>query len=334
MLCILMSLFSCRAYKPKTGEASELAMGTICSIRVYDGYNRNAVNQVFSRLNEITVTMSANDEGTVLDRLNRAAGIAAIQLPDDLFYVISSAIHYAELSNSAFNPAIGPLVKLWNIGMDDERIPLLSEIDEVLPFMDYHDIQIDGIARTAFLAKKGMALDLGAIVKGYAADQASSILKSGGVKAAIIDLGGNILVMGKKPDGKAWNVGVQNPYDSRGSYIGIIAAEPDTSIVTSGIYERYFLGDDGEHYHHILDGKTGYPIQNGLVSTTIVCASSIDADALSTTLFTMGLEDGMALAESLEGVEAIFIAEPRVVYLSSGLPKVFTLTDASFTLGQ
>ena len=179
-----------------------------------------------------------------------------------------------------------------------------------------------------------MRLDLGAIAKGYAADEVERILLASHVKAAVVDLGGNIKVVGRKPDGSAWRVGIQNPFDERGSYIGIANLEGGYTVVTSGIYERYFIGGDGRHYHHIFSSETGYPVDNGLVSVTVICRSSMEADGLSTTLFSLGLEDGMAFAETLEGVEAIFIDAERNVYPTTGATSLFTLTDTSFTMAS
>ena len=150
------------------------------------------------------------------------------------------------------------------------------------------------------------------------------------MRSAIVNLGGNVLVMGSKPDGSVWRIGVQNPFSERGEYLGI-AAITDKTIVTSGVYERYFI-EGGKRYHHILDTAGGYPVDNGLVGVSIIADISMDADALSTAVFSLGPEKGMALVESLEGVDAIFVMEDKTVTMTEGAKAVFTLTDSTFKI--
>ncbi len=316
----------------KPMDRSDLVLGTVCSIRILDGGSEKALDAAFARLREIEASMSANAAGTVVAAINAAAGEAPVAAPADVRFVTGKALWYAALSRGAFDPTIGPIVKLWNIGLDGERVPAPEEITAALPLVDYSSVRLDDEAGTVFLPRRGMLIDLGAIAKGYAADEVARVLLEKRVKGAVIDLGGNVKVIGKKPDGSKWRIGIQNPFDDRGAHIGIATLEGGATVVTSGVYERYFIGDDGEHYHHIFDTKTGYPVRNGLVSVTIITSSSIDADGLSTTLFSLGLKEGMALAESLEHVEAVFIDEERRVYMSSGASDVFQLGDPSFTL--
>ncbi len=328
---------SCAPPAPRTArgdpiERSDLVLGTVCTLRLLDGGSEAALDAAFARLREIEDRMSANKAGTTVAAVNAAAGSGPVKVPADVLFVLGKALYYWTLSGGAFDPTIGPVVKLWNIGMDGERIPSVSELQAALPLVGAGSVRIDGAASTVYLPRAGMLLDLGAIAKGYAADEVGRILLERGVKAAVIDLGGNIMVLGKKADGTPWRVGVQDPSDDRGSYIGIAELPGGTTVVTSGIYERYFVGEDGVHYHHILDPATGYPVRNGLVSVTVIAESSIDADGLSTTLFALGLERGMALAESLPGVEAIFIDAENRVYASEGAGSIFRLSDGAYTM--
>ncbi len=261
--------------------------------------------------------MSANAVGTVVAAINEAAGKVPAAAPADVRYVTGKALWYASRSGGAFDPTIGPIVKLWNIGLDGERVPSPEEIKTALPLVDFRSVRVDDADGTVFLPRKGMLLDLGAIAKGYAADEVARVLLEKRVK---------------KPDGSPWRIGIQNPFDERGAHIGIATLTGGATVVTSGVYERYFIAEDGTHYHHIFDTKTGYSVNNGLVSVTIISSSSIDADGLSTTLFSLGLKEGMALAESLEHVEAVFIDEGKRVYLSSGAAAVFKLGNAEFKL--
>ncbi len=313
-------------------DRTDLVLGTVCSIRILDGGSQAALDVSFARLRQIENEMSANTGGTIVAAINAGAGQAPVSAPPDVRYVTGKALQYASLSHGAFDPTIGPIVRLWNIGMDGERIPAPEEIRAALPLVDYTAVRIDDAAGTIFLPRAGMRLDLGAIAKGYAADEVARILKEKHVKAAVIDLGGNIEVFGKKPDGSQWRVGIQNPFDDRGAYIGVAALPGGSTVVTSGVYERFFIGPDGTRYHHILDTHTGSPVRNGLVSVTVISTSSIDADGMSTTLFALGLKAGMALVESMPHVEAVFIDEDKHVYMSSGVPSIFRLDDPAFTL--
>jgi thiamine biosynthesis lipoprotein len=177
-----------------------------------------------------------------------------------------------------------------------------------------------------------MRLDLGAIAKGYAADEIEQILLNHKVKAAVIDLGGNIFVFGSKKDKSPWRVGIQNPESERGEYLGIVTGGQMT-VVTSGVYERYFI-ENGKRYHHILSTQTGFPVDNGLLSVSIVSKSSIDADALSTSLFILGIEKGMEFLKRFPDTYAIFIDKDKKVYLSVGAGKVFTLQDTTYRLAE
>jgi thiamine biosynthesis lipoprotein len=177
-----------------------------------------------------------------------------------------------------------------------------------------------------------MKVDLGAIAKGYAADEVARILKENGVKHAIINLGGNVMTIGGNPNGKPWRIGIQDPYNPRGEYLGILPIK-DKTVVTSGTYERYFI-ENGKRYHHILDPDTGYPTDNKLDSVSIITDKSIDGDGLSTSTLLLGLDEGMKLIEKLENVEAIFVTSDKQVYVSSGLKKDFTLTNPAFKLAN
>lgn len=177
-----------------------------------------------------------------------------------------------------------------------------------------------------------MALDLGSTSKGYAADEVAKIIRKAGVKSAIIDLGGNILAVGARPDGKPWRIGLQDPFSTdRGAYLGV-ASLTNKTMVTSGVYERFFI-KDGKRYHHILDTSTGYPVDNGLMSVTIVTDKSFDADGFTTTIFAMGRIKGMALAKE-KGVDVIVVDSSKKVYMSPGVSTYFEITDSSFSFAE
>jgi len=229
---------------------------------------------------------------------------------------------------------VGPLVKLWGIGTEHARVPSKAEISKILPLVDYRQIELDEKNNSVFLKRPGMSIELGGIAKGYAADEAVKVLRQNGVKHGTVDLGGNIIVIGTKPDGKLWKIGIQNPFfKTRGSIVATVEVA-DKTLVTSGPYERY-IEKDGKIYHHILDTRTGFPVENELMSVTIIAESSIDADALSTTVFAMGLEEGMDFVESIENIDAIFITKDYKVYTTSGVENLnFKIVDKQFELGK
>jgi len=224
--------------------------------------------------------------------------------------------------------------------------------------IDYRDIIINREAGTVFLRRNGMALDLGAIAKGYAADELVKIISRKGVKRAIIDLGGDIFAFGERKVNKSfgeilsgfftdsgkssgentgseidegfWRIGIQDPADNRGFYIGILRVK-NRSVVTSGNYERYFE-KDGKRYHHIMSAESGYPAETGLLSVTVAADACIDADALSTAAFALGWERGGALVDSVPGAGAIFVFEDMTIRLSENIENFFTLTTGEYRI--
>ena len=323
---IVLTLVSC---SNKTEPSrTEFVIGTVCSVTLYDQAKPAVYRDIFARLREIESRMSVNLPDTDVVRINAAAGVAPVQVHDDVFEVIERAVHYAEISGGAFDPTVEPLVRLWGIGGDNPRVPSQAEIDAVLPMINWRDIELDRQQRSVFLKRPGMALDLGAIAKGYAADEAAAIIRKARLKRAIIDLGGNILTFGKKKDKSLWRVGLQDPVEIRGAYLGFVTG-PESSVVTSGVYERFF-DFEGKRYHHIFSTVNGYPTSNGLLAVTIITKYSINADALSTAVFVLGYEKGRALIESLEETEAIFVFDDKSVRKTEGVDLRITNENYTF----
>ncbi len=196
-----------------------------------------------------------------------------------------------------------------------KKIPAAADIQALLPHINYKNIRIDG--NTVTLTDPQTQVDLGFIAKGFIADRLKESLLEKGVESALINLGGNILAVGSKPDGSPFEIGVRKPFDTQNTALTTLSLS-DRSLVSSGVYERYFE-KDGKRYHHLLDPFTGYPVENGLLGVTILSSSSMEGDALSTTAFVLGPEEGMALIESLPDTEAVFITEDYKLHYSSGL---------------
>jgi len=265
-----------------------------------------------------------------LINVNNAAGEGFVKVSEDTFEVIKKGLYFSSIYNK-FDITIGPVVKLWNIGFDNARIPEEKEIKSKLQLVNYKNVLLDEKENKVMLKEKGMIIDLGGIAKGYAADEAVKILKENGVEHAIVNLGGNVMTLGGRPDGKPWIIGVQHPFDKRGDYVGTVKVAGKT-VVTSGIYERY-IEKDGKIYHHIIDKATGYPVDNNLLSATIITDQSVVGDGLSK-VFGLGVEKGMEFVKTLENVEAIFITKDNKIYITPGLKENFEQTDKSFQLIQ
>lgn len=308
-------------------ETQDFLMGTVISQRVYGDNAQKAAQDVLDKLKEIERSMTIITPGGEINKLNSEAGKNWVKLSSETLYVLEKARKFSELSGGAFDATIGPLVKAWGVFTENPRVPSKEEIERLLRLVDYKDININKTDSSARLEKPGQIVDLGGIAKGHAGDEAIKIYKKYGIKSAYANLGGNVVVLGSKPDGNPWRVGIQNPRAENGVYIGIVPVT-DKAVVTSGDYERFFEEDD-KKYHHILNPKTGYPADSGLISTTIIADASIDADALSTATFVLGLEKGKELVENLEGVEAIFITDNKEIYVTQGLKNNFIFVDES-----
>ena len=319
---------SCSNSSNNAFEDQSFAMGTIITQQIYGNDSKKVSDEVNTKIHELESIMTINAPGGEIDKLNNSAGDGSWNtLNKETIYVLKKAIKFSDLSEGAFDITIGPLVKKWNISAENPQVPNDSEVKSLINLTNYKDILIDEQNLQARLARKGQIVDLGGIAKGYAADQAISIYKKHGITSAYINLGGNVSVLGGKPDGSPWIVGIQNPRQPIGRYIGTLKIR-DKTIVTSGDYERYFIKDN-IRYHHILNPKTGYPADTGLISTTIITDLSVDADPLSTATFVLGLDKGRKLVEGIEGVEAIFVTTNKEIFITSGLKNIFTFDDES-----
>lgn len=333
LLIFSLSLLSGCSKNNTTSEPlskSELLMGTVVTVTLYDSNDEEILNKVFNKVKELESTLSINENGTLVDKINEEAGINPVKVDEDTYTVVKKGIEYSKLSNGLFDISVGPIVKLWSIGLPEAKVPTQEEIHERLPLIGYNDIELNDTDKTIYLKRKGMIIDLGGIAKGYTADVISDILTEEGVNSAIINLGGNIFAHGKKPNGDEWKIGIQDPFSERGGIIGTLVTS-NKSIVTSGIYERY-IEKDGVKYHHILSPKTGYPYDNEVAGITIASDKSTDGDALSTSVFAMGVEEGMKFVNSIDGIDAIFITKDNKVYITDGIRNVFTLSNSDFTL--
>ncbi|MDT2760432.1 FAD:protein FMN transferase [Enterococcus xiangfangensis] len=293
-------------------------MGTIIKLWVDHPQAEKMLDDAEVRLRDFEQRFSANAADSELMAVNHQAGIAPVKVDEELFELIQIGKKQSLVSDSSLNIAIGPLIQEWRVGFADAKFPSPEKIQEKLTLIDPAAIQLDELKQTVFLSRPGMLLDLGALAKGYFADKIIADFKASGVKAAFIDLGGNVLTYGPAPqraDGR-WRIGIQNPFLPRGNYVAVVKTQ-DESVVTSGIYERKFEWQ-GQSYHHIFDSKTGYPIQTDLASLTIVSKESLTGEIWTTRLFAKSAQEVLAELNQREIDGIIVTTDQRLAY-SDGL---------------
>lgn len=293
---------------------SDFYFDTIIQITLYDDRQEALIDDCFAMAAEYEDLLSGTIDDSDISRINQAQG-APVTVSDDTISVLEAGLSYCELSGGVFDITLGAVINLWDIKNNPGVLPSQEELSRALESVGYESVSIQGNEVT--LANPDTQVDLGAISKGWIADRMKEYLNSQGVTEGIINLGGNVLVLGPKSDGSAYRIGLQKPFDQDGNLL-LSVDITDGTVVTSGNYQRYFELD-GTIYHHIFDPDTGYPYQNGLLSVTILCPRSVDGDGLSTTCFALGLTDGLALIESLPDTEAVFITEDFEIVTSSGM---------------
>lgn len=297
-------LTSCHLVTKEPISKTGIYFDTVISIDIYDSNNTSLLEQCFEYCKEFEETVSRTIETSEIYRLNHANG-NPVEVSDVTLELLQKGVEYGDLTNGKFDITVAPLSELWDFKNNTGTVPNEQDIKEALSHVNYKNIVIDG--NMVSLSDPKAAIDLGGIAKGYMADRLKEYLMKEGIESALINLGGNILAIGSKPDGTPFNLGIQKPFEKQGVTITSVKTV-DSSVVSSGVYERYFKIDD-VLYHHILNPETGFPYDNELLGVTILSEKSVDGDALSTSCFALGLEDGMNLIQSLDDVEAIFITE-------------------------
>lgn len=332
LICILLALvfsLSLYLYKKNNSKSLEVSkqgflLDTVIDIKIFDSENKDLLDEAFSLCSFYENLLSKTIEDSDIHRLNNS-GTDGYKVHNETLNVIKKGLYYSEISKGAFDITIEPIGALWNFKDSKKEIPNKKEIEKNLKQVNYKDIEI--IENTVRFRKENMSIDLGAIAKGYIADRLKDYLESKGVKSGIINLGGNILCIGSHKNGNKFKIGVQKPFEARGESIGALSIS-DKSIVSSGIYERYFE-KDGKIYHHILNPFNGYPYDNNVSQVTIVSDKSVDGDGLSTVCLALGEKKGIDLINSLDGVDGIFITKKGEVIFSNNFKG-----NTEFLLGE
>ncbi|MDD2736416.1 MAG: FAD:protein FMN transferase [Desulfuromonadaceae bacterium] len=340
-LLLLTALLASFLYGRRSREytSDQFLMDTLISIKVYGSDPENlrmAVNAAYTEMHRIAELAdsfphpgTAAFAGSDVCRINQQAGIAPVPVNPDTLAMLQLAKKYCELSGGAFDVTIGPLMDLWGFGKIP-HIPPPEEIRAALALVGNQDLLLDEIKQTAFLRRRGMKLDLGAIAKGYATEKALQSLKKSGIRKALIDAGGNIRVLGRNPHNSPWRIGIKDPRKSDG-IVAILSLE-DAAAVTSGDYYRFFEVD-GKRYHHILDPRTGYPAVENMAVTAISSDAGI-ADVLSTVFFVLPAETALKTAAGLGEKVFIVTADHRILYSPSLAANIELLPGTAYRYEQ
>ena len=315
---LLACLLLCGCMGQVPSEAADFfAMDTAMTVLVYGEDAKAAVSETESLIEDLDRQLSIFNSDSEFYQFNTAGQVL---LSSQNKALLEQALELARQTDGAFDPTIEPVVACWGFYGEEKHIPGEAQLQESLSRVGYSHLQMEGQLLSADIS--GVKLDLGGIAKGYASDRAVQALKDRGVTSAVLSLGGNVQVLGAKPGGKDWTVGITDPLDP-GGQLGTVSVR-DMAVVTSGVYQRYFE-EDGIRYHHIFDAETGYPADSGLLSVSIVCPSGTLADGLSTALFVMGLEEAAQFWRTQPGeFDAIFVTQDGEIYITAGLEGVFS----------
>lgn len=284
---------------------------------------KKAIREAYGELDRLGRLLNFYAEDSELSAVNRNAGIQPVRVSADTLEIVQAAVYAGEQTEGGFDVTVGPIVKLWDF--NEEILPDAVSVAERLPLVGYQNIVIDAAASTVFLKKAGVQMDLGGIIKGFAADKAVAVLQKNGIDGGIVAVAGDIRVFGRQPDGRPWHLGVQNPRQKGDNDVLLATLDlEDKGISTSGDYQRYFIRD-GVRYHHLFNPKTGFP-ESLCRSVTVVAPTATLTDPFATGIFIMGPKKGLALLERL-GVDGIIVDQDGKVLLTKGIEKQVRLID-------
>ncbi len=319
-LCSLLFAltFSCSPGKDKLYKEIRTSMYTVVEITVSSDSEekaKTAVDRAFNELDRLAKLLNFYSEESEVSMINRNAGERPVKVSPETLEIIDKALYASENTEGAFDITVGPVVRLWDF--KNKVLPDKKTIKERLKLVGYRNIIMDKEKSTVFLKKKGIQIDPGGIIKGYAADKAVEVLKKNGIKSGIVAVAGDIKVFGKRPDGGLWNVGIQNPRQ-KSDKDEIIAAIglSGMAISTSGDYQKFFI-KDGKRYHHLLNPKTGYPVYD-CQSVTVITKDAVFTDAFATGIFILGPEKGLDVMKKL-GFDGVIVDKDGKIHATEGI---------------
>ena len=328
---LVLAIFNACKQKERHVQRVEFAFDTVCSIQVFTSLQekeaQDILDEAFAKLKQLETVFSPTLKESELYKLNENTAVNEIPISLELYHIIEESLRFAHLTSGAFNPCIGSLTKLWQpLWKGEAELPSREEIENALKFVNYEDCTL---LNGSILKSPYIKIDLGASVKGYATDCIKAILTEKGIKKAVVDLGGNVLVM-QEDDESKMKVGIKSPIIHESNKVAGYVEVKNKAIVTSGNYERFFERG-GKLYHHIISSKTGYPVENGLRSVTIISDEAMISDILSTSCFVLGLEASKTLLEKFPKVSAIFFLDnDEIIEVNNPFP--FKLLDSRFSI--
>ena len=305
---------------------TQICLGTVITLNIPG--KQVISDQIFNMIKKYENMFSVYLNKSDVHNINENAGVNYVDVAEPTLMLIKSAIHYSELTNQAFDITVEPVMQAWGFSAKKFCIPSIKEIEKLLPLVNFRMIQIEN--NKAGLGNIGQKLSLGAIAKGFIADKIIEFLKSSHIEHALINLGGNIYAFGKNPANYPWQIGIQNPGGRKSKPAGIIYVT-DVSVVTSGIYERYFY-KYFKRYHHLIDPRTGRQPEHNLVSVTVIGRPSLEADALATSFFIMGYNDSIPIIKKRKHLDVIFIDKNNNILLTKGLKNKFQLLEKKYKI--
>lgn len=327
ILCLtasaLMLLSGCEknaADKSVQASRDVFAMDTYMNLKAYGENAETALRLAEDEILRLEKLFSVTSENSDISAINKSDGNSAA-VAEDTAEIIAKALEIGDQTGGALDISVYPVLREWGFTTGEYKIPEKTALDALLENVDYRRIQLDDGAVTV---PENYQLDLGALAKGYTSDRVMEIFKENGVESAVISLGGNVQTLGKKPDGSQWKIAVTDPF-SPDSTLAVVEVS-DKAVITSGSYERYFIGDDGVRYHHIIDPEDGFPADSGLVSVTVIAESGIMCDALSTALFVYGCEKAADFWRERENFDMILIDEDGKIFITPGIESSFSLS--------
>lgn len=314
-LLILLTIALVGCLTPKPYKETQFLMDTVIEITAYGPNAEDAVKDAFAEFKRVQRLSDKFDPNSQLSQVNRAAGMGKTAVDPDLVLMIDRSVKMSRVSQGKFDITIGALTELWGVGHKGEYIPAQYDIKQVLPLVDYRLIDLDSTYNTVSLTKSGMTLDLGGIAKRYAIEKALEKLHGYGIQSALINAGGDISVIGNKPDNTPWRIGLQHPRKTDG-LLAKITLDRWNTVETSGDYQRYFI-KDGVRYAHILDPNTGVQ-PNEIASVTLISKNN-SADIRSSAVFVLGIDKGLELLAQYPGTEAIIVGTDGRIIVTPGL---------------
>ncbi len=305
-------------------ESDGSCMSTEITYKAFGENAAPAVTQAKAALLRLENILSRFIPGSEVSVINKNAGKGYVNISSETFEVLSCASRISEISNGLFDITVGPLIDLWNY-KHSFQVPEDEKIRHVLSLVNYRDLLLNPDEQSASLRRPEQSIDLGGIGKGYISDCLVKTLQKYGIVSAFVNIGGNVSTLGNKPDGSSWSVGIRHP-----RYIGcLIGAVKVTgqAVVTSGDYERYFIDDTGKRRHHIINPITGYPVESGLISVTVVADSAMIADGLSTAIFAAGMDKGLGYLTHFPGVDVVLVDNRQRIFITRGLKETYQTVE-------